>query len=171
MVATPVPAAEPLITIVIPVLNDRVALASLLEALPADPSVEIIVVNGSELRDPAMDALSERYPGLSWMQSAPGRGVQMNRGARHARGRWLVFLHADTRLGLGGSTCSDVSTNSRKSSAAAFASRWIRRHAGRGGLNGASGSALACLISAYGDQALFVGGPFSGSSEDTRSCR
>jgi rSAM/selenodomain-associated transferase 2 len=92
---------ERLVTIVIPVLNDAAALASLLAGLPADPLLEIIVVNGSEVSDPAMDALRERYPGLSWMQSAPGRGVQMNQGARHARGRWLVFLHADTRLGAG----------------------------------------------------------------------
>jgi len=92
---------ERLVTIVIPVLNDAAALASLLAGLPADPVLEIIVVNGSEVSDPAMDALRERHPGLSWMQSPPGRGVQMNQGARHARGRWLVFLHADTRLGAG----------------------------------------------------------------------
>jgi rSAM/selenodomain-associated transferase 2 len=92
---------ELLVTIVIPVLNDTAALASLLPTLPADPVVEIIVVNGSEVSDPAMDALREQYGGLSWMQSAPGRGVQMNEGARRARGRWLVFLHADTRLGPG----------------------------------------------------------------------
>jgi uncharacterized protein len=92
---------ERLVTIVIPVLNDAAALASLLAGLPADPVLEIIVVNGSEVSDPAMDALRARHPGLSWMQSPPGRGVQMNQGARHARGRWLVFLHADTRLGAG----------------------------------------------------------------------
>ena len=92
---------EPLVTIVIPVLNDRAALASLLAVLPPDPTLEIIVVNGSDVTDPAMDLLRERYPGLSWMQSPPGRGTQMNQGARRARGRWLVFLHADTRLGAG----------------------------------------------------------------------
>ena len=48
-----------------------------------------------------MDVLRERYLGVAWMRSAPGRGVQMNEGARRARGRWLVFLHADTRLGAG----------------------------------------------------------------------
>ncbi len=70
--------AEPLITVVIPVLNDAAALASLLPALPADPALEIIVVDGGEASDPAMDALRERYPGVTWMRSAPGRGVQMN---------------------------------------------------------------------------------------------
>jgi uncharacterized protein len=96
--------AEPLVTIVIPVLNDAAALAALLPALttlPADPALEIIVVDGGQVGDPAMDALRERYPRVAWMRSAPGRGVQMNEGARRARGRWLVFLHADTRLGSG----------------------------------------------------------------------
>ena len=58
-------------------------------------------MDGSEADDPALDALRERYSGVTWMRSAPGRGVQMNDGARRARGRWLVFLHADTRLGVG----------------------------------------------------------------------
>jgi rSAM/selenodomain-associated transferase 2 len=95
---------DPLITIVIPVLNDATPLAALLRHLPAppvDPAVEIIVVDGAEAGDPAMDALRERYPRVTWMRSAPGRGAQMNEGARRARGRWLVFLHADTRLGAG----------------------------------------------------------------------
>ena len=91
----------PLATIVIPVLNDAAALATTLAALPAGPSAEIVVVNGSEAHDPAMDALSTRYPHVTWLRSAPGRGLQMNEGARRGRGRWLVFLHADTRLGHG----------------------------------------------------------------------
>jgi rSAM/selenodomain-associated transferase 2 len=93
--------AEPLITLVIPVLNDAAPLASLLPALPADAALEIIVVDGSETSDPGQDDLRERYSGVRWMRAAPGRGAQMNYGARHARGRWLVFLHSDTRLGVG----------------------------------------------------------------------
>ena len=88
-------------TVVIPVLNDTAALASLLPTLPADPSLEIIVVDGSQASDAALDAIRERYSGVRWTRSAPGRGAQMNHGARHARGRWLVFLHCDTRLGGG----------------------------------------------------------------------
>ena len=91
----------PLATIVIPVLNDAAALAVTLAALPAQPAAEIVVVDGSDPIDPATDALRTRYPHVAWLRSAPGRGRQMNEVARRARGRWLVFLHADTRLGDG----------------------------------------------------------------------
>ena len=92
---------DPLVTIVIPVLNDTTALTSLLPTLPVDPSVQVVVVDGGEERDPAWNALRERHPEVEWIRSARGRGVQMNVGAKRARGRWLVFLHADTRLGAG----------------------------------------------------------------------
>ena len=92
---------DPLVTIVIPVLNDTPALTSLLLTLPVDPSVQVVVVDGGEGPDPAGDALRERHPAVEWIRSARGRGVQMNAGARSARGLWLVFLHADTRLGAG----------------------------------------------------------------------
>jgi rSAM/selenodomain-associated transferase 2 len=98
MVARP---DDPLVTIVIPVLNDTTALTSLLPTLPVDPSVQVVVVDGGEGHDPAWDALRERHPTVEWMRAARGRGVQMNVGAKRARGRWLVFLHADTRLGAG----------------------------------------------------------------------
>src|SRR5258708_29667937 len=48
-----------------------------------------------------MQALTDRYPEIVWIRSSPGRGLQMNVGAGSARGRWLLFLHADTRLGNG----------------------------------------------------------------------
>jgi rSAM/selenodomain-associated transferase 2 len=93
--------AEPLITVVIPILNDTAALASLLPALPIDPLLQIIVVDGGDPCDQATVALRGRHPGVEWMRSNPGRGAQMNQGASLARGRWLLFLHADTCLGRG----------------------------------------------------------------------
>jgi rSAM/selenodomain-associated transferase 2 len=92
---------DPLVTIVIPVLDDTAALTSLLLTLPADPSVQVVVVDGGEGHDPAWDDLRERHPAVEWIRSARGRGLQMNAGAERARGLWLVFLHADTRLGAG----------------------------------------------------------------------
>ena len=103
MVATSIGCdADKLITVIIPVLNDAAALASLLPALPtADPDLEIIVVDGSDTRDRTMDDLRERHSAVRWMHAPAGRGAQMNYGARYAHGRWLVFLHSDTRLGVG----------------------------------------------------------------------
>jgi rSAM/selenodomain-associated transferase 2 len=98
MVTTP---DGPLVTVVIPVLDDTSALTSLLPTLPVDPSIQVVVVDGGDGRDTASDALRERHPEIEWIRSARGRGVQMNAGAKRARGRWLVFLHADTRLGAG----------------------------------------------------------------------
>jgi rSAM/selenodomain-associated transferase 2 len=90
---------NPFATIVIPVLNDTVALAGTLAALHAGFAVEIIVVDAGEPEDPAMAVLQARFPSVTWVRSVSGRARQMNEGARRAHGRWLVFLHADTRLG------------------------------------------------------------------------
>ena len=98
MVTTP---DGPCVTIVIPVLEDTTALTSLLLTLPVDPSVQVVVVDGGDGPDTACDALRERHPDVEWIRSARGRAAQMNAGAKRARGRWLVFLHADTRLGAG----------------------------------------------------------------------
>jgi rSAM/selenodomain-associated transferase 2 len=38
------------------------------------------------------------HPEVTWLESARGRARQMNAGAARATGRWLIFLHADTRL-------------------------------------------------------------------------
>ncbi len=98
MVTTP---DGPLVTVVIPVLDDTTALTSLLPTLPVDPAVQIVVVDGGDGHDHPSDALRERHPEIEWIGSVRGRGVQMNAGAKRARGRWLLFLHADTRLGAG----------------------------------------------------------------------
>jgi rSAM/selenodomain-associated transferase 2 len=92
---------DPFVTIVIPVLHDTAALTSLLPTLPVDPSVQLVVVDGGAEHDSAWDALRARHPAVEWIRAPCGRGVQMNAGATRARGRWLVFLHADTRLGTG----------------------------------------------------------------------
>ena len=95
----------PFVSIVIPVLRDSVELQALLTDLndaaragaDAEPAVEVIVVSGEAPGD-STEALRKRFPAVRWMESAPGRGRQMNAGAATATGRWLLFLHADARL-------------------------------------------------------------------------
>jgi rSAM/selenodomain-associated transferase 2 len=153
MVASP---NDPLVTIVIPVLHDTTALSALLTTLPADPLVQVVVVDGGGGDDPVVDALGQHHPGIEWLRSRPGRGVQMNAGARRARGRWLVFLHADTRLGAGwldvlrrlDDQPSIVGGSFRFAlDSAAHWARWIER-----------GVRLRVRLFglAYGDQALFA---------------
>ena len=88
------------VSIVIPVLRDTAQLDGLLASLarmPEGSAAEVIVVNG-DADDGSLVPLRERHPGVRWVASPPGRGRQMNAGAAAAAGRWLLFLHADTRL-------------------------------------------------------------------------
>ena len=70
----------------------RRALRSAREALGAN--AELIVADGG-----STDGTAAEVEGMARVvRSRPGRGRQMNEGARQARGEVLVFLHADTRL-------------------------------------------------------------------------
>ncbi|HJO37340.1 MAG: TIGR04283 family arsenosugar biosynthesis glycosyltransferase [Vicinamibacterales bacterium] len=93
---------DPFVSLVVPVLDDAAELESLLDALPPTtdaPGLEVIVVDGGA--DPALGPLRDRFTEVRWSASLPGRGRQMNHGASLARGRWLIFVHADTRLSPG----------------------------------------------------------------------
>lgn len=91
---------DPFVSIVVPVLDDTESLARLLVTLEAMSDAEIIVVNGGP-PDPRLVELTSNRADVRLLSSLPGRGRQMNVGASAARGRWFVFLHADTRLATG----------------------------------------------------------------------
>ena len=85
------------LSIVMPVLNEARHIADILQPLQAlrRNGTEVIVADGGSTdATPALAApLADR------MIAAPrGRALQMNAGARAARGDVLLFLHADTRL-------------------------------------------------------------------------
>jgi len=142
------------LSVVIPVLNDTEALQRLLATLHPDPRVVIVVVNGGA-PDDRLTAMCRR-PDVRLVTSATGRGCQMNIGASAAAGRWIVFLHADTRLPpqwideirragavptvVGGSFRFRLDSN-------AWQARLIERAVER---------RVRWLDLAYGDQALFV---------------
>ena len=87
----------PKISIVIPTLNEAAGIVKALQALQAlrARGVELIVVDGGST-DGAPDLAR---PFADRVITAPrGRARQMNAGAAVARGRIVLFLHADTRL-------------------------------------------------------------------------
>ncbi len=85
----------PRCSFIIPVLNEAGQIASLLRLLGERfPAAERIVVDGGSAdgSDELAAELAERV-----IRSTPGRALQMNAGARIARGEYLLFLHADSR--------------------------------------------------------------------------
>lgn len=85
-----------LLTIVIPVLNEETFLRDqIAEVRRIVPGAELIVVDGGSTDNTAAIA-DERADVV--IRSAPGRAVQMNAGAKCAHGKYLLFLHVDTRL-------------------------------------------------------------------------
>jgi len=85
-----------MLTIVIPALNAAASLGSCIAAL--DGADKVLVVDGGSIDDSA--GIAERA-GARVIVAPRGRGTQLRAGGEAARGDWLLFLHADTRLGAG----------------------------------------------------------------------
>lgn len=91
---------HPMISVIVPVLNESVALPVFLKALREQRGTfEVIVVDGGS--DDGTPDIAAGDPSVRLLRSARGRGCQMNAGAALARGDTLLFLHADTRLAPG----------------------------------------------------------------------
>ena len=87
--------SPPDISVIIPVLNDAESLDLALGSTQDYTGVECIVVDGGS-SDESVEVAQSR--GVKVLHSLPGRARQMNAGAEVAEGRFLLFLHADTRL-------------------------------------------------------------------------
>ena len=89
-----------MISIIIPVLNEKENLKALLMPLQKwrQHGHEIILVEGGG--DEQSERLSKRLVDV-FIHASPGRARQMNAGAAMAKGSDLLFLHADTRLPAG----------------------------------------------------------------------
>ena len=86
---------RPVLSVVIPALNEAGQLVETLSVLARNPGVEVIVVDGGSTDATAAIA---RRAGLRTLMTRPPRSIQMNAGAAVANADVLLFLHADTRL-------------------------------------------------------------------------
>ena len=140
-----------MLSVVIPALNGGDDLGACLASLAG--ADEIVVVDGGSSDDSVTIA---EATGATVIAAPRGRGAQMHAGAAAARGDWLLFLHADTRLGDGWHAAVAAHIAAAPGWAAYFALRlddaaWQARIIERGV---AARSRLLGLP--YGDQGLLV---------------
>lgn len=99
------------LSIIVPILNERKNLASLLRHLATINAAQTILVDGGSTDGGDVWLQSnwhDESAGRLLVRSKIGRARQMNRGSQFARTDMLLFLHADTRLPL--SAALEVST-------------------------------------------------------------
>ena len=87
----------PNLSVVVPCLNEAKRLPLLLADLQRWPSfLDLWIIDGGS------SDCTELVANLAGAQllrvEKPNRGAQLSHGANHARGDWLMFLHADSRL-------------------------------------------------------------------------
>lgn len=80
------------ISVVITALNEVENIGTLLERLKHMPGVYEVIVSDGGSDDGTIDLV---HPPVRLVLSEPGRGIQLNAGARTAKGDILLFLHAD----------------------------------------------------------------------------
>lgn len=86
-----------MISVVIPTYDEERALPhTLRELFRQSGDYEVLVVDGGSLD--RTTEIVQAEPRARLLRTLKGRAVQMNAGAKAARGEWLLFLHADTVL-------------------------------------------------------------------------
>ena len=85
----------PLITVIIPTLDEAALLGATLDCVRGATGIEIVVADGGS-RDATREIAAQA--GAAVLVTLDGRAAQQNQAAAVAKGRYLLFLHADTLL-------------------------------------------------------------------------
>lgn len=147
------PSKKPLISIIIPTLNEADNLSATLANAQKSKDVEIVVVDGGS--SDGTDELAKSF-GVRLLVTAAGRANQANAGALVAKGTILLFLHADTRLPEGFDR--DIRRVLANPSAVAGAFKLAIEGAGMGLriIEKLANSRARFMQMPYGDQAIFL---------------
>ncbi len=143
----------PEISIVIPVANEAAALPQCLQHIDRGPR-EILVVDGGSEDDTR--AIAEAANCRLIASPERHRARQMNLGAAQARGRILLFLHADTWLPSGALERVRSAINERDALGGGFARRYRSRSPTLALTSRLAGLRNRLFGWHLGDQALFV---------------
>ena len=85
------------LSIIIPTLNEAKNLPLLLSDLAEIKAISEIIVIDSNSKDATKD-IASIYGAKCFNTMEQNRGFQLNKGAKSAKGNWLLFIHADSRL-------------------------------------------------------------------------
>jgi uncharacterized protein len=146
-------AGRSLVSTVVPTLNEAANIGGLLERLARQTAVECIVADGGSRDDTCKIAARN---GAVVLDVSGGRATQQNAGASIAKGRLLLFLHADTQPphGFADRICEALERPSIVAGAFQFKTngtgagmRWVER---------LTNLRSTFLQYPYGDQGLFL---------------
>ncbi len=141
------------LSVVIPALNEEVALPATLTSVRQQNPLEIIVVDGG-----SADATREIAAPLAdrVLTSAPGRSAQMNLGAAQATGDALLFLHADCTLEAGALDEARRLLQHPRVAAGCFRMHVPRPHPLYRSIAACASARVRLFGIVYGDQGLFL---------------
>lgn len=91
-----------MLSVIIPALNAERTLGPVLAALvpgAVDGLIKDVIIADGGSEDGTR--IMAETAGATFIETEPGRGIQLAAGAEAARGDWFLFLHADTVLGPG----------------------------------------------------------------------
>ncbi len=139
------------LSVVVPTLNEERCLKRALASIPR--GAEIVVADGRS-EDRTREIAAKQ--GARVIEGAPGRGAQMNLGAKATSGDTLLFLHADCELGPGATEAIRMALDDKEVVGGSFALRVQPASLGLGLVSLGSNLRARYLGLPYGDQALFV---------------